>query len=353
MLASPLRRCNLTTKRLPSDFLIRLSTSSLKSENGVERVYLLPDGLLHPKYRPRVSGHGGYVLCWKDALKELAHTRAYKRIHSTAIAHSLLSDQVGHQLRTRAIQELELLVEGFSYFRRFCFTSLQLWPSLVHRLTRSEWLKFRRKGIIPLDDPNIVAIIVLPKVPKPNPDDSGLPDMPASSDTLIADTGANITNRPIASLHPLLPSGSGHPDSQGAPRLVPVYNGVSLFPSRDQRLAFRILLQKQFSTENSIRRIEQSFRTEPVDSVQPPSQTSKFSDAFVLRSSSLDSRAVPDITSLAVACWRIRLWEGEGWGRHGEEEPISHWIENAASRHQLRSGLRRVRHPQWGTQISR
>lgn len=55
------------------DFLLRLSTSQVQDEKGKSRTYLLPDGLLHPKFKAKRVNHGHYVVLWKDALIELTY----------------------------------------------------------------------------------------------------------------------------------------------------------------------------------------------------------------------------------------------------------------------------------------
>ncbi len=242
-----------------------------------------------------------------------------------------------------------MLVEAYSHFRKFSSSSLESTP-LVSRLTRVEWLKFRRKGVIPLMDPSVIFIIILPRVPK-SPDSDGTESSDTTPDQNASDS-TSIPHRPVASLHPLFTDAESNPrhnpPHEASRYLVPVYNGISLFPSRDQRLAFRILLQRQFSMGQSIQRRqgdhEQSRSSKP---------KLKYSDAYVLRSSSVNSRAVPDVTSLAMACWRIRMWEGEAWEQHDQAGADSHWFETVESMQQLHAGLRRVRHPRWGSQISR
>ena len=259
----------------------------------------------------------------------------------------------------RALQELELLVEAYSQFRKFSSPQLEPAP-LVSRLTRVEWLKFRRKGVIPLMDPSVILIIILPRVPK-GPDSGGSEPSEAAPTPDVSDTASNPLHRPVAALHPLSLHAQTNLEHNLPPEtpqhLVPVYNGATLFPSRDLRLAFRILLQRQFSMEQSIQKSQRDSGTEPTVPEQSTKGSlkpkPKYSDAYVLRSPSVNSRAVPDVTPLAIACWRVRMWEGEAWERQDQSENDCHWFEAVESRQQLHAGLRRVRHPRWSTQMSR
>jgi len=202
-------------------------------------------------------------------------------------------------------------------------------------------------------------VIILPKVPK-DLVSGGTESSDTTPNSNASDSTSIPPHRPIATLHPLLTdteSSPGHNLSHESPCLIPVYNGVSLFPSRDQRLAFRILLQKQFSMEQFVQKSQRDGETKPVAPEQSTKRSSKpklkYSDAYVLRSSSINSRAVPDVTSLAMACWRIRMWEGETWKQDDQSTSDNQWFETVESRQQLHAGLRRVRHPRWASLISR
>ena len=102
-----------------TDFLIRLSpqrvdTNALAEVESIENVkeenYILPDGILHPRYSQRTSGTGYYVLCRRDLIRHLqGHGKlsAVLRLRTKVQIHSLIEDQVGWQLRERVIQVSE------------------------------------------------------------------------------------------------------------------------------------------------------------------------------------------------------------------------------------------------------
>ncbi|GAA5852067.1 hypothetical protein JCM8547_000147 [Rhodosporidiobolus lusitaniae] len=117
MLSSPLRRCLLTNKVLPSDLLIRFEfvrpppTSSLPSSS---RLSLSPSGILHPRFdaHHRARGKGMWVTCWKEAIEALAKKGSYKRVHQSAhLDASTAALRVHSQLARRVVQEAEMLAE--------------------------------------------------------------------------------------------------------------------------------------------------------------------------------------------------------------------------------------------------
>jgi hypothetical protein len=42
---------------------------------------LFPDGLQHPKFKPRKSGHGKYIMCWRAALTILERPSAHPSLY--------------------------------------------------------------------------------------------------------------------------------------------------------------------------------------------------------------------------------------------------------------------------------
>lgn len=47
------------------DFLVRVARLPLAPELGMGNESLLPDGIQHPRFQPRRSGKGNYVICNK------------------------------------------------------------------------------------------------------------------------------------------------------------------------------------------------------------------------------------------------------------------------------------------------
>lgn len=127
MLTSPLRQCIFTHQYLPtgkfsfgietfgkllnliSDFMIRLSLLKLPSESDPSQrvVYLLPDGILHPRFQGLSSKTGRYLICKKSVVPHLEARGSVRRTRMAAgdvRLHALFEHQVGSQLRDRVIQ---------------------------------------------------------------------------------------------------------------------------------------------------------------------------------------------------------------------------------------------------------
>ncbi|OBZ76185.1 hypothetical protein A0H81_03966 [Grifola frondosa] len=135
MLSSPLRKCFETEQMLPRDFLLRLSAMRVKTPRlGKPAQALFPDGLEHPAFSGHKAGVGHYIICWKDAFKQLQERGSYRRLSSNVFMHSLLELQIGHLLRVRVLQELKILADRLQRSPK----ALEYTPSL-RRLTRVEW----------------------------------------------------------------------------------------------------------------------------------------------------------------------------------------------------------------------
>ncbi|RSH85664.1 hypothetical protein EHS25_003804 [Saitozyma podzolica] len=76
------------------------------------RLYLLPDRVLHPRYAPAKRGKGFWVTCHRDVLQTLSspgpHLKMLSRT-SGLVVPDQLPGMVEEQLRSRVIQEIELL----------------------------------------------------------------------------------------------------------------------------------------------------------------------------------------------------------------------------------------------------
>ncbi|GAA5872392.1 hypothetical protein JCM3774_004508 [Rhodotorula dairenensis] len=147
MLASPLRRCLLTNKVLPSDMMVRFeltrpsgsaivaepaATAAAVRRNKVvdrsKQLVLEPSRVLHPRFDPAAAGHtrgkGLWVTCWSDAVQALAKKGSYKRLHpsATMLPPVPVAAQVHSQLARRVVQEIELVAER-----------IKSWPAVASR----------------------------------------------------------------------------------------------------------------------------------------------------------------------------------------------------------------------------
>ena len=228
-----------------------------------------------------------------------------------------LSLYVEHLLRLRVLQELEMLAHR-----------LQTHPHMaedvpvLRRLTRAEFKTIRTSGLI--THRGAIAVLVVPPLNKdpvskerPRVDAMPLPS-PASAmssesppKALLPSSAIYLTSEDDCSDLPNLLS----------PTRVPMYNGVSLFPSRPQRAALHERLRRLLFVERRARYRDYRRSNAPAkeeDASEDASQDKwtrgdeKGSHAFLLYSTR-DSLQRADSVPLAIALWRLRMWEGQPW----------------------------------------
>ncbi|KAL0581999.1 hypothetical protein V5O48_000057 [Marasmius crinis-equi] len=306
MLATPIRRCFLSGQYLPSSFLIRLSAMRIPSSRPLRFIrpnlnvpaVLVPDGLQHTRFATKRSGTGVYMLCRKESLERTREKGAHKRYG--AELHGLLKNQIRHLLRLRVLQELQLVCDQLR-FRPKAFAH----QTLVRRLTRVEWQQLQSTGTVSIK--NAVALLVVPPVSRnPVTKERATPSMSSSPPSPDSEQG-NDTARSLSSLYPVSspspspsPSGSTIPEPLAAHQ-VPLYHGVSTFPEGTQRAALHKLLLQILAVERRARYGRNESQTKE-----------KYSHAFVLLSDESNIRH-GDIAAVAIALWRIRMFEGSGW----------------------------------------
>ena len=227
---------------------------------------------------------------------------------------SSLPDYISHLLRLRVLQELGLLAER-----------LQARPQgaegspLLRRLTWREFSAIRAGK--PLLDQDAVAVLVVPPLnrdpatkKRPVPTTSPLPESPPEQPA----TTYQRDPLPLSAMcHVLSPK-----DYQGSPDVitpmrVPLYNGVALFPSRAQRAALHERLCKLLLLERRARwRQHGPTSAAELGNSQPTARRmpGAASPAFLLRSGA-ETLLRADTVPLAIALWRLRMWEGDSWER--------------------------------------
>ncbi|KAG1753902.1 uncharacterized protein EDB91DRAFT_1215395 [Suillus paluster] len=319
MLASPLRECQITRKKLPSDFLIRLAPVRLPASQGVrEQHTLIPDGVEHPKFKPRRSTPACYITCWKDAISYSTTRIPLSKISPNLTVPLLLPLRIGYQLRLRVLQELDLLT------KKLASSPLDdPAATVLRRLTRSEWNVVQQTNTILHKD--AVALMVVPPVNR-NPETKEKPQPTAQLD--IADIVKNDTSNLENSSRPLPPLSVLHPvtDDSSCPLLpnaqAPLYHGLSLFPARPQRAALHKALCKLLEVERMarLRALPTSGSFEHETSPRARGDA-KGSHAFLLCSNQRTAKRA-DVVPLAIALWRLRMWEGQAYACAGE---TSHW----------------------------
>jgi hypothetical protein len=227
---------------------------------------------------------------------------------------SSLSDYIGHLLRLRVLQELELLAER-----------LQARPQgaegspVLRRLTWKEFLALRAGK--PLEDQDAVVVLVVPPLnrdpatkTRPVPSESPLP--PELSPLEVQPVAYNGDPLPLSSMcNAVSPK-----DYQSLPDVmtfmkVPLYNGVALFPSKAQRAALHERLCKVLMVERRARwRQPGVVSTSESGDSRRPAIRQVASPAFLLRSGA-ETVLRADTVPLAIALWRLRMWEGDSWER--------------------------------------
>lgn len=334
MLSTPLRRCFATKRYLPRAFLVRLAPVRLPGPlAGKATQILVPDGVEHPRFKPRKVGQGHYVLCWKAIIETLAERGSYRRLSSNMVMHSWLERHIAHILRLRVLQELHVLEERL----RAHPEGAQEAP-LLRRLTRAEWGQMKSSGVLPCE--NAIAVLVVPQLNRsvttkrrPEPSMSAVPPMAEESSanmrsSLPISTVLRTTEEAFDEDGDILPSFL--PQSK-----VPLYHGISLFPSRSHRATLHASLSRLLDIERRSRFVEKARKTavtqtcgptqchpsdslpQPIQSTQRARKDDKASHACVLCSDS-NTLLRADTVPLAIALWRIRIWEGAGWGDSNE-----------------------------------
>jgi hypothetical protein len=232
---------------------------------------------------------------------------------------SSLPDYISHLLRLRILQELELLAARL----QACPQGAEESP-LLRRLTSNEFSAVRAGQ--PLEDPDAVAVLVVPPLSRdpttktrPVPNASPLP--PKLSSKEVQPMTRNGDPLPLSTMcYAVLPKDyEGSPDVI-TPMKVPFYNGVVLFPSKPQRAALHERLSKVLLVERRARWRQHGPVSTPESGDGRPTarQTRRLNEepspAFLLRSGAKTVLRA-DTVPLAIALWRLRMWEGDSWER--------------------------------------
>ncbi|KAG8218782.1 hypothetical protein J3R82DRAFT_4457 [Butyriboletus roseoflavus] len=346
MLATPLRQCTISKRYLPNDFLVRLAVLRLPTtQNARMTEVLMPDGLEHPKYKRRKARVTVYVPCWKDAVETMRSPGDYLNTsltrqltcvppspvslphHSADIFFSKhLCSHTSYLLRLRVLQELEVLIDALKQNRGRIEFDAHADPTILRRLTRSEFKTFRGTGIVPY--PGAVAILVVPPVnrdpkTKLRPRPSQEPEIPSGESSALPDPVHKKALPPLSSLHyvsvpeGVFEQGLDHPPevpfSTFLPNArVPLYNGVTMFPSPPHRAALHNSLTELLDVERHFRgaHLSSEMRTTSREDFQRTKGDAKASHAFLLLSNEQTVRRA-DTAALAIALWRLRMWEGD------------------------------------------
>ncbi|KAG6855003.1 hypothetical protein C0991_005932 [Blastosporella zonata] len=316
MLASPLRQCVTTFRFLPTDFLVRLAINRIPATHYPKAwkrpeapQTFIPDGLQHTKFTARRSGKAHYTLCSRHAINHLSDPSTKRRAAHSVQAHPFLADHVAHLLRLRVLQELELLADHLDASN----SKSKSKPRLLRRLTLSEWRIIVETGTIP--HPGALAVLVVPPLQKdritrlrPMPNMSAAPPPP---DTLPPPKNPVVT--PPCVLYPVRDAQWGRDVGEGVlpEERVPLYSGPVLFPERGQRAALHALLLRLLTIEHNSGRVHVHTKEGGKAEKQDDNDKSKPSHAFLL-SSDAETVLRGDTAAVAIALWRLRMFEDPG-----------------------------------------
>ncbi|KAF9222095.1 hypothetical protein BS17DRAFT_784417 [Gyrodon lividus] len=330
MLSTPLRQCTLSRRYLPTDFLVRLAPLRLAVPRGSRSVQvLMPDGVEHPKFKRRQAHTAVYAPCWKHAFRNIEERVSFPRQAPNLMFSKHLCAHISYLLRTRILQELEVLIDALKLNQ--CLRPALNSGSdatILRRLSRSEFKALRETCKLPY--PDAVAVFVVPPVnrhpkTKARPQPSHEPDFP-STDPSPPATMHKKPLPPLSTLHDLsAPSNAGEEVNDAAEislstflpnARVPLYNGIAMFPSPPHRAILHNALCKLLDRERHFRGTR-SATEKSRGEVKRAKGDEKGSHAFLLTS---NERTVKrgDTVPLAIALWRLRMWEGDAFTGEGE-----------------------------------
>lgn len=127
MLATPLRKCIVTTKVLPTALMVQLKPLRLPPAPGSAKSnsteIMMPDHILHPKFKQPRKGKGCWISIHAGILEHARKRGVYKMVSNAALMLPSTRELVGKQLEERVVQELQLLESHFAHGRNGPFTT--------------------------------------------------------------------------------------------------------------------------------------------------------------------------------------------------------------------------------------
>lgn len=314
---------HITLSQSFSDFLVRLARmripQSLRKAKEKSDLTLIPDGLQHSRFTARRSGTATYVLCNREIVSNIVKGNLKSFGAHKVSAHSLLADQIGHLLRVRVLQELELLGDHMEAYAHKLSRNISSPSRILRRLTRHEWNAIRETGLIPYKD--ALAVLVVPPLQK-NSITRKRPEPSMSTSPIVEEIPATPIRPPLAmsTLH-LRANVDGQVslEQDMLPQMqIPLYNGAALYPIRAQRAALHKLLNRLLGTEQRSRRYKSGPPEIEKHTIQPP-ESKRSSHAYLL-CAGIETIEGGDAAAVAIALWRLRMFElgaeaqGDGGG---------------------------------------
>lgn len=262
---------------------------------------IVPDGVQHRRYASKRSGYGLYGVCNSNVFAHVGTTRP-----DLGNMYPQLQDHVHHLLRIRVLQELNILAGTLER------TPALPMATVLRRLSREELAQVRELNALPksLADEGAIGLIIAPPA---NRD-------PRTSLRPIAEMGAGApldlreTTRKDFPASTLLPvCGFDVPSDLELPRAhaihrIPLYNAFTIFPSPGHRVALHSGLTKIIGIKSRSR------KPAPIECKSGEVTNKRASHAFLLCSNKHIVKRGVDPVPLAVALWRLRMWEMDLYG---------------------------------------
>lgn len=215
----------------------------------------------------------------------------YKRLGKNVEAHALLSEQVHHQLQQRVLQELELLHDRLRALPKLIRDRPE--NRIVRPLTDEEVSSVLSDGLIPKDTHTVAMIGFM------GPDDASSRCLEERAVSKVFTITPHPPNQRLADpLDTLLP-----------PLSVPLYHAENLFPSTNLNL--RQWFEK-LSDLQSYQKTTETSNKEPI-ATKEGVLSDPASIIFLLRNPHQLVECGINTAPLAIALWRMRLWNGAGW----------------------------------------
>lgn len=242
-----------------------------------------------------------------------------------------LCSHISYLLRLRVLQELDVLIDILKRNRSRSEFGADADPTILRRLTRSEFKTLRETGVIPYSD--AVAVLVVPPVnrdprTKLRPQPSREPEIPSSDSSTAPDLIRKKALPPLSKLHHVsAPEGAlklGVDQSLEIPfsmflphACIPQYNAVTMFPSPPHRAVLHKLLVGLLDVERHFRGTHPEMTSASRKGSGRAKGDAKGSHAFLLVSNEQTVKRA-DSAALAIALWRLRMWEGDAFADKAE-----------------------------------
>lgn len=226
-------------------------------------------------------------------------------MHPTSEAHDMLVEQVQNQLEERVVQELEIACRQYISLP----VSLRaLSTGLVRALTDEEAQDMLSKSRLPDDTAQVAMVVFDDEKVEDSPPDSSPPPSPGPFATLLP------VHPPLTT--PTLTASSSSVNYQKdellPPQRVPIYRASRIFGDLAHRESARHWLDR-FATK----------------SISPAPKSGedvgrKPSTAYLLSNPLAMIENKVDVSGVAIALWRLRLWDGDGWTAASKSFGLNH-----------------------------